>query len=57
MKTIRSDSSGKLAISINGSIHEIGINKKLAKPNISIPSAEITNMKWATHNQVVSASV
>src|SRR5437867_223585 len=52
-KTIRSDSSGRLQISINGSSHEIGINKMAdkPKPNICIAAVEIANMKWATHKK------
>lgn len=56
-KILRSDSSGRLKISINGSLHEIGINKQPAKPNICIASVEITNMKWATQDKVVSVSI
>jgi Putative esterase len=56
-KTIRSDNSGRLRIYINGSEHEIGINKKADKPNICITSVEIGNMKWATHKKVVSVSL
>ncbi len=57
VKTIRSDSMGRLKISINGSIHEIGINKKIARPNICIASVEIANMKWATDHKEVSVSI
>ena len=56
-KTIHSDNSGRLRISINGGEHEIGINKKTDKPNIYITSVGIGNMKWATHKKVVSISI
>ena len=56
-KTIRSDNSGRLKISINGSMHQIGINKKVDKPNISIASVEIGNMNWATHKKDVALSI
>ncbi|TMI87108.1 MAG: hypothetical protein E6H06_20145 [Bacteroidetes bacterium] len=56
-KTIRSDNSGKLKISMNGSIHEIGINKKADKPNICIAAVEITNMSWATTMKDVIISI
>ena len=56
-KTIRSDNSGRLKISINGSTHQIGINKKVDKPNISIASVEIGNMNWATHKKDVALSI
>ncbi|MGZ8558616.1 MAG: alpha/beta hydrolase, partial [Chitinophagaceae bacterium] len=56
-KTIRSDNSGRLKISINGSTHQIGINKKVDKPNISIASVEIGNMNRATHRKDVALSI
>ena len=56
-KTIRSDSSGRLKIYIDGSVHEIGINKKADKPEICIASVEIGNMKWATQGKVVPVSI
>jgi poly(3-hydroxybutyrate) depolymerase len=56
-KTIRSDSSGRIQIFINGSRHEIGINKMEDKPNICIAAVEIENMKWATHKKDVTISI
>jgi len=56
-KMVRSDPAGRLTIFLNGSIHEIGINKKTDKPNISIASVEIANRKWATHRKEVTLSV
>ena len=56
-KTIRSDNSGRLEIFINGSTHEIGINKKADKPNICITAVEIENMNWATQKKDVSISI
>src|SRR5260221_1155045 len=56
-KTIRSDPAGRLTILLNGSAHEIGINKKTDVPNISIASVEIANMKWPTHRKEVTLSV
>jgi S-formylglutathione hydrolase FrmB len=44
---IQSDHSGRLKITMNGSSHEIGINKKGDKPNICIASFNIENMPWA----------
>jgi len=44
---IRSDNQGKLIIQLNGSSHEIGINKKGDKPNIRIASVEIQKY-WRT---------
>ena len=56
-RTIRSDHTGRLEISINGNIHEIGINKKDDKPNISIAAVEIANMSWATNGKDVLLSI
>lgn len=56
-KTIMSDNSGKLRISLNGSIHEIGINRKDDKPNICLNSFKIENMDWITTGKDVTFSV
>ena len=56
-KTLRSDQQGRLIISLNGSSHEIGINKKGDKPNIQIASVEIQNMNWATHQKDVTLAL
>jgi hypothetical protein len=49
--------SGRLKISINGGIHEIGINKTADKPNICVVLSGIENMNWATHKKNVNISV
>jgi hypothetical protein len=56
-KTIRSDNSGRLEISLNGRVHEIGINKKTDQPNLCISAVEIGNMSWATNGTGVSLSI
>jgi len=56
-KTIRSDNSGSLEISLNGSVHEIGINKKPDRANLCIVGVEIGNMSWATNGKDVSLSI
>jgi len=56
-KTIQSDNSGRLKIPINGSTHEIGINKKSDQPNICIASVEIENMSWAAHGKEIVVSI
>lgn len=56
-KIIQSDNLGRLKISLNGSNHEIGINKLKDKPNISLVSFKIENMNWATHNKDVAISI
>src|ERR1043166_2854068 len=52
-KTIQSDSSGRLKISLNGSTHEIGINQKDDKANMCIAAVDIENMRWATNGKDV----
>jgi hypothetical protein len=42
---------------MNGSSHEIGINKVTDKPNICIAAVEIENMSWATHKKDVTLSI
>src|SRR5436190_6951295 len=56
-KTIRSDNSGRLEISLNGSVHEIGINKIRDIANLCIDDVEIGNMNWATNGKDVSLSI
>jgi hypothetical protein len=56
-KTIRSDNSGRLRISINGSCHEVGINKKTDQPNISIAAVEMKGPAWAMHRKDVIISI
>ncbi len=55
--TLQSDSSGRLTIRLNGSMHDIGINTPEASPNICIASYEIVNMDWATHGKEVVVSI
>ncbi|MES1219225.1 MAG: alpha/beta hydrolase-fold protein [Bacteroidota bacterium] len=45
-QTIRSDNNGRLKISLDGSVHEIGINKATDKPNIAVAGFTIKNSDW-----------
>ena len=56
-KTIQSDNAGRLTIPVNGSSHEIGINKKSGQPNICIAAVEMENTGWATHGKDVTISI
>jgi S-formylglutathione hydrolase FrmB len=56
-QTQRSDSQGRLIIQLNGSSHEIGINKKGDKPNIRIVSVGVQNAGWITEDKDVTLSV
>ncbi len=56
-KTVRSDNEGRLKITLNGSVHEIGVNKMKDKPNISVVSHRISNMNWATHKKDVALTL
>jgi S-formylglutathione hydrolase FrmB len=51
---ITSDDKGRLKISVNGNIHEIGINKLSDKANICVESYSISNMSHATFNRDVA---
>ena len=53
-KTITSDNEGRLRISINGSMHEIGISKQNDIPNLTIASVKVQNMRWATTGKDVA---
>lgn len=53
-RKIRSDHLGRLKLSLNGSVHEIGINKVVDKPNISVASHKVSNMKRATYNKDIT---
>lgn len=54
---VRSDNTGSLKISFNGSIHEIGINKENGKPDLSLASFTVENMKFAKHLSDVKISI
>ena len=56
-RMIQSDTSGRLRIQLNGSLHEIGINAANAAPNICVASYEIGNVDWATPNEKVAVSI
>jgi poly(3-hydroxybutyrate) depolymerase len=56
-QTIQSNNSGRLKITINGSIHEIGINKKAEKPDICIASFNLENVSWAIPHKEVAISI
>ncbi len=47
-KTILSDDKGRLKIPFDGGVHEIGINKRTDKPNISLRGYKIGDAAWAT---------
>ena len=55
--TVMSDNQGRLKISLNGSLHEIGINKKSDKPNICIASFGFDGNDWITAGKDVNLSV
>ncbi|MEO5602302.1 MAG: alpha/beta hydrolase-fold protein [Cyclobacteriaceae bacterium] len=57
IKTIVSDNTGRLTVALNGSAHEIGINKAKDRPNLYIASVDIDNMPWAVHQKDVTVSV
>jgi len=54
---IMSDNTGRLKIKVDGSLHEIGINRMKDKPNICLASFKIENMAWATTGKEVILSI
>ncbi|HMG91267.1 MAG TPA: alpha/beta hydrolase-fold protein [Chryseolinea sp.] len=56
-QNVRSDHQGRLIIQLNGSSHEIGINKKGDKPNIRIVSVEVQNRGWITEGKDATLSI
>ncbi len=56
-QVVQSDNTGRLKLKVNGSSHQIGINKKTDQPNICIAAVSIDNMNWATHKKDVAFSI
>ena len=56
-RQIMSDDEGRLTIDLNGGSHEIGINRKTDKANISIVGVDIHGMRWATHGKEIPLTV
>jgi hypothetical protein len=54
---IRSDNQGRIIIPLNGSSHEIGINKKADKPNVRVFSVEVLDRGWITEGKDASISI
>lgn len=55
--TVTSDSEGRLMIEMNGSLHEIGINKKSDKPEIALSTFAVRDASWATHGKEVKIGI
>lgn len=56
-RTLRSDGSGRLTLQMNGSVHEVGINKKNDATNISLAGVALSSDGWAKTGQDVSVSI
>lgn len=56
-QTIRSDAQGRLTLQLNGSSHEVGINKKADKPNVAVVSVDILDRGWITEGKEAYLSV
>jgi S-formylglutathione hydrolase FrmB len=54
---IQSDSEGKLLITLNGNLHEIGINKKNDKPALALAGFELEGAPWATHGKEIKIAL
>ncbi|HUQ67705.1 MAG TPA: alpha/beta hydrolase-fold protein [Flavitalea sp.] len=51
--TLQSDDEGRLMITVNGSIHEIGINKKMDKPQLAVADVTLHDVGWATQGREI----
>jgi poly(3-hydroxybutyrate) depolymerase len=56
-RAVVADSCGRLKIDINGSLHEIGINKSEVLPLLCISSVETGNAPWASAGKEVSINI
>lgn len=56
-RTVRSDTKGRIAITVNGSVHEIGINKKNDKPDLSFVNFNFTDAPWAVHRKEIKLHI
>ena len=56
-RSLTSDSEGRLTIELDGSGHEIGINKKTDKPNLAIASVNVEGKAWATAGEETRISL
>lgn len=56
-KVIRSDPEGRLTISLDGGLHEVGINLARDKANLSLVSADLHDARWASSGKEVSFTV
>jgi hypothetical protein len=56
-RTIRTDDQGRLMINMNGSTHEIGVNKTGDKPNVSLVALDLQGARWATHGKDVMLTI
>lgn len=57
IRIIRSDANGRLRISLNGGIHEVGITMKEEEPNLVFTISKVNNLNWATHNKMMNLSI
>lgn len=55
--TVMSDNEGRLMISLNGGLHEIGINKKNDLPELALSGFELQGAGWATHGQEIKIGI
>jgi S-formylglutathione hydrolase FrmB len=55
--TLKSDGEGRLSIALNGNLHEIGINKKTDKPELTLTGFELMNAGWAMHGKEVKITL
>lgn len=55
--TVMSTNDGRLIIAVNGSLHEIGINRKTDRPELTVSKYEIHDAGWAQHGREVKMTI
>jgi S-formylglutathione hydrolase FrmB len=55
--TLQSDAEGRLMITLNGNLHEIGINKKTDKPELVLAGYSLEDAGWASHGKEVKIAL
>jgi S-formylglutathione hydrolase FrmB len=55
--TLPSDDEGRLMITLNGNLHEIGINKKVDKPQLALAGFNLQDAGWAIHGKEVKIAL
>jgi S-formylglutathione hydrolase FrmB len=55
--TLQSDNEGRLMITLNGNLHEIGINKQTDRAELALADFDLQGAGWATHGKEVKIAL